>query len=167
MYDLDYLVIGIFVIVVGRFKLASYLQYLPLPVIGGYLAYIGFFCGQAGIAMMSGKELVSISDWHKIFNSNVCLFVFIICELPKVFEMIIGYTPYCTWTDLWRIDLYDPFKISKCDNAASNYDLWSCCILFDFVFVFDPNSNRERLWLDNAALSTRFSIFIVFIKIVD
>ena len=33
-----------------RPQLASIIQYLPLPVIGGYLAYIGMYCFEAGAA---------------------------------------------------------------------------------------------------------------------
>ena len=35
---------------IGRLQLASIIQYLPLPVIGGYLAYIGMYCFEAGAA---------------------------------------------------------------------------------------------------------------------
>ncbi|KAJ1427778.1 hypothetical protein B484DRAFT_74140, partial [Ochromonadaceae sp. CCMP2298] len=45
--------LGCMLIVVSRLKLATVIQYLPMPVIGGYLAFIGFFCGQAGLAMMA------------------------------------------------------------------------------------------------------------------
>lgn len=38
----------------GRLRLASIVQYLPMPVIGGYLAFIGYFCGQAGLAFATG-----------------------------------------------------------------------------------------------------------------
>jgi SulP family sulfate permease len=45
--------LGALLMVVARLKLASLIQYLPMPVIGGYLAFIGFFCGLAGLEMMS------------------------------------------------------------------------------------------------------------------
>lgn len=41
-------------VVLGRLRLASIVQYLPMPVIGGYLAFIGYFCGQAGLAFAAG-----------------------------------------------------------------------------------------------------------------
>ena len=44
-------------------QLASLVQYLPMPVVGGYLAYIGFFCGEAGLALMAGVQIVTIKDW--------------------------------------------------------------------------------------------------------
>ena len=50
--------LGIALMVTGRLKLASMMQYLPMPVIGGYLAYIGFYCGQAGVGMMTGVEVI-------------------------------------------------------------------------------------------------------------
>ena len=43
-------VLGFALILVGRFRLASYCKLLPTTVVGGYLGYIGFFCGQAGLA---------------------------------------------------------------------------------------------------------------------
>jgi SulP family sulfate permease len=32
-------------------------QYLPLPVVGGYLAYIGLYCLEAGLSLMSNIEV--------------------------------------------------------------------------------------------------------------
>ena len=52
----------------GYLKLASVVQYLPMPVIGGYLAFIGFFCGEAGLAMMSNTEVTKISQWGLFFT---------------------------------------------------------------------------------------------------
>ena len=52
-------VLGTLLIITGKLKLASMMQYFPMPVIGGYLAFIGFFCGQAGVAMMASVEVCS------------------------------------------------------------------------------------------------------------
>ncbi|KAG7381900.1 Syntaxin-1A [Phytophthora pseudosyringae] len=38
-------------VVMGRLKLAELASYLPIPVIGGYLAFIGIFCLCAGLAL--------------------------------------------------------------------------------------------------------------------
>ena len=62
--------LGVMLIVIGRLRLASLAQYLPVPVVGGYLAYIGFYCGQAGLAMMSGVEVTSLKDWPKLFHGS-------------------------------------------------------------------------------------------------
>jgi sulfate permease, SulP family len=59
--------LGCMLLVTSRLKLASLVQYLPMPVIGGYLAYIGFFCGEAGLAMMGGIAVntpQAYMDWH-------------------------------------------------------------------------------------------------------
>ena len=62
--------LGVMLIVIGRLRLASLAQYLPVPVVGGYLAYIGFYCGQAGLAMMSGVEVTHLRDWPKLFHDQ-------------------------------------------------------------------------------------------------
>ena len=62
--------LGVMLIVIGRLRLASLAQYLPVPVVGGYLAYIGFYCGQAGLAMMSGVEVTHLRDWPKLFHGS-------------------------------------------------------------------------------------------------
>ena len=38
--------LGLGLVLIGYFRLASTVQLLPTPVVGGYLAFIGFFCGQ-------------------------------------------------------------------------------------------------------------------------
>lgn len=56
--------LGTMLIVIGKLRLASVVQYLPMPVVGGYLAYIGFFCGQAGLAMMANVQVTSVAQWN-------------------------------------------------------------------------------------------------------
>lgn len=57
----------------GRLQLADAVQYLPLPVIGGYLAFIGLYCFEAALSLMTGLEvtgLLSLDDarteWEKL-----------------------------------------------------------------------------------------------------
>lgn len=47
-------VLGLGLVVVGKLRLAGYVQMLPTCVIAGYLAFIGFFCGKSGIMLMAG-----------------------------------------------------------------------------------------------------------------
>ncbi len=47
----------------AKFKLATYVQYVPLPVVGGYLGYVGYFCLAAGIGQGSGVQIGSFSSW--------------------------------------------------------------------------------------------------------
>lgn len=39
-------------------------------VVGGYLAFIGYFCCQAGVALCISKALVTFSDWTYLFNER-------------------------------------------------------------------------------------------------
>lgn len=62
--------LGICLIVVGKAGLADAVSYLPMPVVGGYLAFIGYFCCQAGIALCISKPLVTFADWVYLFNER-------------------------------------------------------------------------------------------------
>jgi SulP family sulfate permease len=48
--------LGVALMLTGYWKLAGLVQYLPLPVVGGYLAFIGLYCLEAGISLMSGLQ---------------------------------------------------------------------------------------------------------------
>lgn len=79
-------ILGCMLVVVAKLKLATVIQYLPMPVIGGYLAFIGFFCGQAGLAMMAGVQVVSIMDWGNFYSERALILL-----TPGV---ILGITTY-------------------------------------------------------------------------
>lgn len=48
--------LGFGLVLVGKLGLARYVQMLPTCVIGGYLAFIGWFCGFSGVELMSGSD---------------------------------------------------------------------------------------------------------------
>lgn len=58
-------ILGMGLIVLGRLRLAGYVQLLPTSVIAGYLAYIGFFCGKSGVYLMAGTSELEVL-WNKI-----------------------------------------------------------------------------------------------------
>ena len=60
----------IIIIETGKLKLAALVQYLPMAVIGGYLAYIGQYCFMAGISLMTNVPILSFCDWVNIFNTD-------------------------------------------------------------------------------------------------
>jgi hypothetical protein len=60
--------LGLVLIAMGYFKLADAVSYLPMPVVGGYLAYIGYFCVQAGTSLCISKPMMSIMDWNLMFD---------------------------------------------------------------------------------------------------
>jgi SulP family sulfate permease len=67
--------LGVMLMIVGKNHLAHYIQYLPMPVVGGYLAYIGFFCGEAGLAMMGDVQVTGFADWSKFLEPGVRLHI--------------------------------------------------------------------------------------------
>ncbi|CAM9457545.1 unnamed protein product, partial [Ectocarpus sp. 13 AM-2016] len=79
-------VLGVALVVLGRLRLASVVQYLPMPVIGGYLAYIGWFCGEAGLAFASGLEISGIGDLGVLASREALLLV-----LPAVLAGLVMY----------------------------------------------------------------------------
>ena len=60
--------LGFVLICLGRFRMASIVQYIPMPVIGGYLAFIGFFCAEAGLSIMAGVSVGSLNDVPLLFT---------------------------------------------------------------------------------------------------
>jgi SulP family sulfate permease len=70
------LLLGIVLVELGRLKLASIVQYMPMPVIGGYLAYIGFFCAEGGVSMMAGINTANSSEWSQLLNLQKIYLVF-------------------------------------------------------------------------------------------
>ncbi|CAM9397465.1 unnamed protein product, partial [Hapterophycus canaliculatus] len=78
--------LGVALVVLGRLRLASVVQYLPMPVVGGYLAFIGYFCGQAGLAFASGLEISCIKDLGMLANANALLLV-----LPSILAGVVMY----------------------------------------------------------------------------
>lgn len=39
-------------------------------VVGGYLAFIGFFCGQAGLALMASVNVAGLMQWYKFLEGE-------------------------------------------------------------------------------------------------
>lgn len=50
-------IVGLLIITTGAVRLASLVQYVPLPVIGGYLAFVGLFCVTAGLSLAAGVHV--------------------------------------------------------------------------------------------------------------
>jgi SulP family sulfate permease len=51
------LLLGVALVLTGYFRLTNLVQYLPMPVVGGYLAYIGQFCLEAAVGLMSTRSI--------------------------------------------------------------------------------------------------------------
>lgn len=53
--------LGCGLVLIGQFQLAQYVQLLPTSVVGGYLAFIGWFCGMSGVGLMAASTEVSFA----------------------------------------------------------------------------------------------------------
>ncbi|KAL3133431.1 hypothetical protein ABBQ38_007297 [Trebouxia sp. C0009 RCD-2024] len=62
------LLVGILIIVTGYLRLASLVQYVPLPVVGGYLGYVGYFCLASGVSLASGVNVDSPATWLQLLQ---------------------------------------------------------------------------------------------------
>lgn len=64
----------------ARFKLATLVQYVPLPVVGGYLGYVGYFCLAAGIGLGCDTTINTFTSWKNLIDhgeAHVTLCVFL------------------------------------------------------------------------------------------
>lgn len=66
-------VLGAALIVTGKLRLASFVQYLPMPVVGGYLAFIGFYALEAGLSMMTTQSIKEPADWIKLVDADALM----------------------------------------------------------------------------------------------
>jgi len=69
--------LGICLVVGGKLKLAALASYLPMPVIGGYLAFIGMFWLYAGFALCTGLAVSNVESMIFVFKDahNILLCV--------------------------------------------------------------------------------------------
>ena len=70
----------------GKLNLASVVQYLPMPVLAGYLAYIGFFCGLSSFGIMSDQDVATIYDIPLLFSVKSAILI-----IPGVFGGVLIY----------------------------------------------------------------------------
>ncbi|GMG17751.1 unnamed protein product [Phytophthora fragariaefolia] len=61
--------LGACLVVMGKLRLAALASYLPMPVIGGYLAFIGIFCLYAGLALCTGLVVNDVKSMINVFDN--------------------------------------------------------------------------------------------------
>ena len=62
--------LGLVLIAMGKFKVADLVSYLPMPVVGGYLAYIGYFCILAGTSLCISQPMMNLRDWSLLLDEK-------------------------------------------------------------------------------------------------
>lgn len=60
--------LGLVLVGIGRARLTWLVSYLPMPVLGGYLAFIGFFCVEAGVALCIGDVVNGPGTWGRVVD---------------------------------------------------------------------------------------------------
>eukprot|EP00892_Ulva_mutabilis_P001349 jgi/Ulvmu1/11214/UM072_0051.1 len=60
---LSTVLLGLALVLFGRYRLAAVTAYIPLPVVAGYLGYVGYFCLTAGFAQASALPIHSPTSW--------------------------------------------------------------------------------------------------------
>lgn len=116
------IIIGTAIIITGMLKFASLVQFCPVPVVGGYLAYVGVFCFMAGVSQSTAVgSLTSLSSLAKLLDINVgihlvpCLVLTAIllgiqrrCRSPFVLPSLLVAVPvlfYCVlWLGDWSVE---------------------------------------------------------------
>ncbi|GMI36444.1 hypothetical protein TrRE_jg3586 [Triparma retinervis] len=61
---------GVALIIMGRLRLAGAVAYIPNSVVGGYLAFIGYFCLQAGVALCVSRPMSTIASWSAVADGE-------------------------------------------------------------------------------------------------
>eukprot|EP00397_Hematodinium_sp_SG-2012_P008997 GEMP01009069.1.p1 GENE.GEMP01009069.1~~GEMP01009069.1.p1 ORF type:complete len:786 (+),score=112.06 GEMP01009069.1:54-2411(+) len=95
-------IVGLLVFCVGKAKLTDYVQLIPLPVVGGYLGYIGYFSLAAGLSITTGEYISGPETFVLLLNRDflwklvvmfMLVIVFFIClERGGTFTMPIALT---------------------------------------------------------------------------
>ncbi|KAG6611761.1 Sulfate Permease (SulP) Family [Phytophthora cinnamomi] len=65
--------LGVVLVLLGKFKLAGLVSYLPMPVVGGYLAFIGLFCMYAGLSLCTGLVINDFTSMLQIWDPHYML----------------------------------------------------------------------------------------------
>jgi len=61
-------ILGLVLYIMGKYRLADVMAYIPMPVVSGYLAFIGYFCVEAGVALCISKPMMSLMDWKYMLD---------------------------------------------------------------------------------------------------
>lgn len=132
-------ILGCALILVGKFQLASYCRLLPYSVVGGYLGYIGFFCGQAGLSLMAGVNVTNLSQWYKFVQIDALIHLipgliggcFIywavrtyrhVAVLPACIVMLMG--TFYAWLWLTGSSVYEATEYGWINKTANSSSSW-------------------------------------------
>ena len=83
-------VVGLFLLLLGRLKLGNLVRYIPYPVTGGFFAGIGYIFIQGGLTVAGGEqpsfEAVSNSEFIQLVTPAVALALALCLIMGKMFR---------------------------------------------------------------------------------
>lgn len=88
----------------GRARLTFFVSYLPMPVLGGYLAFIGLFCIEAGLGLCIGDVITGPAAWSRLWEPRWRL----VLAAPGVLG---GYALYLTSRNYASVDAALPLAM--------------------------------------------------------
>jgi SulP family sulfate permease len=142
-----------------RGRLAGIVSYIPLPVIAGYLAYVGYFCFAAGVAQATALAIGAPDTWGLLwqhpeslpkFGATALVAVVIFWAVhrwksPAALPTVLTVFPVLWYMGMWAVVVY---KGLLWDNAvhwladhewtaavpqSSGEPIWEVCLLFNVL----------------------------------
>jgi sulfate permease, SulP family len=138
---------GLALVAFGALKAASFVQYLPLPCVGGYLAFVGFFVSLAGLNLSVDTDFATVAGWKTVLHSPTrlaqlaaclgCTGMFLLvlrrCRHPAALPAAIAAVPAAFYLILMATgsSLADAARAGWTLPAAPAKPWWSVYELFD------------------------------------
>ncbi len=114
--------LGLVLVIMGKFKLANAVAYLPMPVVGGYLAFIGYFCFQAGVALCISQPMTQVQDWALLLQWPLLKLALPGLAAAAVFTYIARSPKYDAWLPLAMMAVPAAFYIVVCGITRVGLD---------------------------------------------
>ena len=107
----------------GWFKLATLVQYVPLPVVGGYLGYVGYFCLAAGVELASNVEVCNkaVHAWADTLRRCKAITHFMYSAFARPATLL-----SCRIFTCW--DEEQGHGCLSCTSSASLWSRYSCLL---------------------------------------
>jgi len=160
---LSTLIVGVAIVIVGRLRLASTVQYMPLSVIGGYLGYVGFFICISGAGVSTGRKFDTAASILHFTSEEVlsklapaalgAVVLWLVTHrirspwaLPAVLLMmpaVFFAGLYAAGSDIDAARAHGWFQAKAASPPKHFWDVWK---LFDFPHMFSSTNGGGVLW---------------------
>lgn len=118
--------VGLSLICIGKMRLANLVAYVPMPVFGGYLAFIGLFCIEAGLSLTSGEGINGLGTWYLLVQSKQTVILVVtalftggcLCWVARNLDTMVLPACICVIPGLFYATLY--FTNTSMDDARKH-----------------------------------------------